>query len=94
MMDVWGIIGCGVILLFLIGWAMEEPGSVLLFLASIGVTLLIGYIIMNVTILRIIVFSFFGLVAAFFIGFGGIAQIGLWLDDKKREREKERQGGK
>ena len=55
------IIGCGVILLFLIGWAMEEPGSVLLFLASIGVTLLIGYIIMNVTILRIIVFSFFGL---------------------------------
>ncbi len=94
MMGIWEIIACGFVLLFLIGWAMVEPGELLILLASIGATLLLGYIIVNVTILRIIFFSFFGLVAAFFIGFGGIAQIGLWLDDRKRQREKEREGGK
>ena len=61
---------------------------------TIGVMWLGGYGFANCRIFRIAIFTIFGALSAYYLGFMAIAEIGLWLDDKKRERKKERQGGK
>ena len=73
---------------------MYHLRTIAIFAFIIGLFWLTAYGFANSRIIRILLYTVFGIVAAYYIIFMTIAEVGLCLDDKKREREKERQGGK
>lgn len=73
---------------------MKNLRTILLLAFIVGTYGLIFYGFGNSRIFRIILYTAFGIIAEYYIVFMTIAEIGLWLDDKKRERERERLGDK